>query len=407
MHQPSHIQGLAIEDLANKFGTPLYLYDGEKIFSQVKALQDAFAGVPLKIKYATKALSSLSILRLIRKAGAELDAVSIEEVKLGLLAGAPASEIMYTPSGVGFAEIQEAVGIGVMINLDSLPLLERFGQTYGSQVPVCIRINPHILAGGNLKISVGHKESKFGISIEQLPEVLDLVRRYELTVVGLHVHTGSDILDGAVFLEGGKVLFEAAMHFPNLRFLDFGGGFKVAYKPEDPATDVVEVGRVVSKAFQEFCANYGRQLELWIEPGKFIVSEAGSLVVRTTVVKETPTIHFVGVDSGLNHLIRPMMYDAYHGVYNLSNPDGPVSTYSVVGYICETDTFAAQRPLNEVKEGDLLVLQNAGAYGFTMASNYNARLRPAEVLVWQGKALLIRQRERFDDLVRHQELHDL
>ena len=407
MHQPSQIQGLAIEDLANKFGTPLYLYDGEKIFSQVKALQDAFAGVPLKIKYATKALSSLSILRLIRKAGAELDAVSIEEVKLGLLAGAPASEIMYTPSGVGFAEIQEAVGIGVMINLDSLPLLERFGQTYGSQVPVCIRINPHILAGGNLKISVGHKESKFGISIEQLPEVLDLVRRYELTVVGLHVHTGSDILDGAVFLEGGKVLFEAAMHFPNLRFLDFGGGFKVAYKPEDPATDVVEVGRVVSKAFQEFCANYGRQLELWIEPGKFIVSEAGSLVVRATVVKETPTIHFVGVDSGLNHLIRPMMYDAYHGVYNLSNPDGPVSTYSVVGYICETDTFAAQRPLNEVKEGDLLVLQNAGAYGFTMASNYNARLRPAEVLVWQGKALLIRQRERFDDLVRHQELHDL
>jgi len=407
VQQPSHIQGLAIEDIAEKFGTPLYLYDGEKIFSQVKALQDAFAGVPLKIKYATKALSSLSILRLIRKAGAELDAVSIEEVKLGLFAGAPASEIMYTPSGVAFAEIQEAVGIGVMINVDSLPLLERFGQTYGNSVPVCIRLNPHILAGGNLKISVGHKESKFGISIEQLEEVLDLVRRYEITVVGLHIHTGSDILDGAVFLEGGKVLFNAAMHFPDLRFLDFGGGFKVAYKPEDPATDVAEVGRIVGKAFQEFCANYGRQLELWIEPGKFLVSEAGFLVVKATVVKETPTIHFVGVDSGLNHLIRPMMYDAYHGVYNLSNPNGPVSTYTVVGYICETDTFAAQRPLNEVKEGDLLVLQNAGAYGFTMASNYNARLRPAEVLVWQGKALLIRERERFDDLVRHQELHDL
>ena len=407
MQQPSHIQGLAIEDIAEKFGTPLYLYDGEKIFSQVKALQDAFAGVPLKIKYATKALSSLSILRLIRKAGAELDAVSIEEVKLGLFAGAPASEIMYTPSGVAFAEIQEAVGIGVMINVDSLPLLERFGQTYGNSVPVCIRLNPHILAGGNLKISVGHKESKFGISIEQLEEVLDLVRRYEITVVGLHIHTGSDILDGAVFLEGGIILFNAAMQFPDLRFLDFGGGFKVAYKPEDPATDVAEVGRIVGKAFQEFCANYGRQLELWIEPGKFLVSEAGFLVVKATVVKETPTIHFVGVDSGLNHLIRPMMYDAYHGVYNLSNPNGPVSTYTVVGYICETDTFAAQRPLNEVKEGDLLVLQNAGAYGFTMASNYNARLRPAEVLVWQGKALLIRERERFDDLVRHQELHDL
>jgi diaminopimelate decarboxylase len=407
VHQPSHIQGLALEDLANEFGTPLYLYDGEKIFSQVKTLQEAFAGVPLKIKYATKALSSLSILRLIRKAGAELDAVSIEEVKLGLLAGASPSEIMYTPSGVGFEEIQEAVRIGVMINLDSLPLLERFGQTYGSSVPVCIRLNPHILAGGNLKISVGHKGSKFGISIEQLEEVLSLVRRYEVPVVGLHVHTGSDILDGAVFLEGGKVLFNAAMQFPDLRFLDFGGGFKVAYKPEDPATDVAEVGRVVSKAFQEFCTQYGRQLELWIEPGKFIVSEAGYLIVKATVVKETPSIHFVGVDSGLNHLIRPMMYDAYHAVYNLSNPTGPTSTYSVVGYICETDTLAAERSLNEVKEGDLLVLKNAGAYGFTMASNYNARLRPAEVLVWQGKALLIRQREQFEDLIRHQELHDL
>jgi diaminopimelate decarboxylase len=407
VHQPSHIQGLALEDLANEFGTPLYLYDGEKIFSQVMALQEAFAEVPLKIKYATKALSSLSILQLIRKAGAELDAVSIEEVKLGLLAGASPSEIMYTPSGVGFKEIQEAVRIGVMINLDSLPLLERFGQTYGNSVPVCIRLNPHILAGGNLKISVGHKESKFGISIEQLEEVLSLVRRYEIPVVGLHIHTGSDILDGAVFLEGGKVLFNAAMQFPDLRFLDFGGGFKVAYKPEDPATDVAEVGRVVGKAFQEFCAQYGRQLELWIEPGKFIVSEAGYLIVKATVVKETPVIHFVGVDSGLNHLIRPMMYDAYHGVYNLSNPTGPMSTYSVVGYICETDTLAAERSLNEVKEGDLLVLQNAGAYGFTMASNYNARLRPAEVLVWQGKALLIRRRELFDDLIRHQELHDL
>lgn len=407
MHQPSHIQGLALEDLANEFGTPLYIYDGEKIFSQVKTLQEAFAGVPLKIKYATKALSSLSILRLIRKAGAELDAVSIEEVKLGLLAGASPAEIMYTPSGVSFEEIQEAVRIGVMINLDSLPLLERFGQTYGSSVPVCIRLNPHILAGGNLKISVGHKESKFGISIEQLEDVVGLVRRYEIPVVGLHVHTGSDILDGAVFLEGGKVLFNAAMQFPDLQFLDFGGGFKVAYKPEDPATDVAEVGRVVGKAFQEFCMQYGRQLELWIEPGKFIVSEAGYLIVKATVVKETPSIHFVGVDSGLNHLIRPMMYDAYHAVYNLSNPTGPTSTYSVVGYICETDTLAAERSLNEVKEGDLLVLKNAGAYGFTMASNYNARLRPAEVLIWQGKALLIRQREQFEDLIRHQELHDL
>ena len=404
MLKPTHIQGVAIDALAKEFGTPLYLYDGEKIVHQIQTLQTAFAAVPLRIKYATKALSSLSVLSLIRKAGAELDAVSLEEVKLGLLAGSSPAEIMYTPSGVSFAEIQEAVQIGVMVNVDSLPLLEKFGQTYGSTVPICIRLNPHILAGGNLKISVGHKESKFGISIEQLPQILELVQRYQISVAGLHVHTGSDIYDAAVFLKGGKVLFDAAMQFPDLRFLDFGGGFKVAYSPEDSATDIPELGRIVSAAFLEFCEKYGRALELWIEPGKYLVSEAGYLVVQATVVKETPTLHFVGVDSGLNHLIRPMMYDAYHDIYNLSNQDGDTASYTVVGYICETDTLAAQRQLHTVKEGDLLVLKNAGAYGFTMSSNYNARLRPAEVLVWEGKAHLIRKREQFEDLLRNQEM---
>ncbi len=404
MHKPTHIQGVAIEALAKEFGTPLYLYDGEKIVQQIQALQTAFAAVPLRIKYATKALSSLSVLSLIRKAGAELDAVSLEEVKLGLLAGSSPSEIMYTPSGVSFSEIQEAVQIGVMVNVDSLPLLEKFGQTYGGTVPICIRLNPHILAGGNLKISVGHKESKFGISIEQLPQILELVQRYQISVAGLHVHTGSDIYDAEVFLKGGKVLFDAAMQFPDLRFLDFGGGFKVAYSPEDTATDIPELGRIVSAAFLEFCEKYGRTLELWIEPGKYIVSEAGYLVVQATVVKETPTLHFVGVNSGLNHLIRPMMYDAYHDIYNLSNREGDTGSYTVAGYICETDTLAAQRQLHTVKEGDFLVLKNAGAYGFTMASNYNARLRPAEVLVWEGKGHLIRKREQFEDLLRNQEI---
>jgi diaminopimelate decarboxylase len=404
VHKPTHIQGVSIEALAKEFGTPLYLYDGEKIVHQIKTLQTAFAAVPLRIKYATKALSSISVLSLIRKAGAELDAVSLEEVKLGLLAGSSPAEIMYTPSGVSFAEIQEAVQIGVMVNVDSLPLLEKFGQTYGSTVPICIRLNPHILAGGNLKISVGHKESKFGISIEQLPQVLELVQRYQISVAGLHVHTGSDIYDAAVFLKGGKVLFDAAMQFPDLRFLDFGGGFKVAYSQEDSATDIPELGRIVSAAFLEFCEKYGRALELWIEPGKYLVSEAGYLVVQATVVKETPTLHFVGVDSGLNHLIRPMMYDAYHDIYNLSNQEGDTASYTVVGYICETDTLAAQRQLHTVKEGYLLVLKNAGAYGFTMSSNYNARLRPAEVLVWEGKAHLIRKREQFEDLLRNQEI---
>jgi diaminopimelate decarboxylase len=404
---PTHIQGVSIASLADEFGTPLYIYDGEKITTQVKTLQDAFSSVPLKIKYATKALSNINILKLIRKAGAGVDAVSIEEVKLCMLAGYAPSEIMYTPSGVAFEEIQEAVELGIMINLDSLPLMDQFGEMYGNSVPACIRINPHIMAGGNLKISTGHSESKFGISIEQLPLILSAVAKHKLQIVGLHIHTGSDILDAEVFLKGGNVLFEAAIQFADLKFLDFGGGFKVAYKPNDISTDVMEVGRKVGEAFQEFCKRYGRQLELWLEPGKFLVSEAGYLLVKATVVKESPTVTFVGVDSGLNHLIRPMMYDAYHSLYNLSNPDGKQVKYNVVGYICETDTIAARRELNETKIGDLLVIKNAGAYGFSMASNYNSRLRPAEVLILNGQAHLIRRRESFEDLIKHQEILDL
>lgn len=402
VQHPTHIQDISLSSLALDFGTPLYVYDGEKIYSQVKALQEAFAAAPVKIKYATKALSNISILKLIRRAGAGIDAVSIEEVKLGMLAGFQAKEIMYTPSGVGFEEIREAVKLGVMVNIDSIPLLRKFGETYGAGVPACIRINPHIMAGGNIKISVGHKESKFGISIEQLPEIVETVKTYQLNIVGLHIHTGSDILDAEVFMRGGNVLFEAALQFPDLKFLDFGGGFKVAYKSSDVATDIKAVGAAVGSAFQEFCKKYGRQLELWLEPGKFLVSEAGYLLVKTTVVKENPQATFVGVDSGLNHLIRPMMYDAYHEVYNLSRTTGKKSKYNVVGYICETDTIAANRELNAVEEGDILVIKNAGAYGYSMASNYNSRLRPAEVLVWEGKAHLIRKREVFEDLIRNQ-----
>lgn len=405
MSAPQHpikLQGVSLESIAQEFGTPLYIYDGEKIISQIKSLQSAFASVPLKIKYATKALSNINILKLVKKAGEGVDAVSIEEIKICLKAGFTAGEIMYTPSGVNFREVEEAVTLGVIVNLDSISLMEEFGAKYGKKVAACIRINPHIMAGGNAKISVGHIQSKFGISIQQLPEILEIVKRLDLRITGLHIHTGSDILDAEIFLRGGNVLFDAAMNFPHLTFLDFGGGFKVAYKAGDPATDITEVGTKVSAAFNKFCEKYGRKLDLWIEPGKFLVSESGYFLVESNVVKNTPQITFVGVDSGLNHLIRPMMYDAFHDVYNLSNPDGDLTPYNVVGYICETDTLAKDRMLAKVTKGDLLVFKNAGAYGFSMSSNYNSRLRPAEVLVWEGKAHLIRKREEFEDLIRHQ-----
>ena len=396
-----------LKEIIGLTDTPVYVYDAALIKGQVERLRGAFSTVPLRIMYACKALTNISILKLMKQLGVGVDAVSVQEVELALRAGFPPEDILFTPNMVRYAEYQKAVELGVHINIDSISVLEHFGHDHGGSVPVCIRINPHIMAGGNLKISTGHKESKFGISIEQLPQILESVAKYQLQIVGLHIHTGSDILDAEVFLQGGNVLFEAAMQFPDLKFLDFGGGFKVAYKPNDIATDVMEVGKKVGEAFNEFCKRYGRPLELWLEPGKFLVSESGYLLVKTNVVKESPTVTFVGVDSGLNHLIRPMMYDAYHSLYNLSNPEGKKAKYNVVGYICETDTIASHRELTEVNAGDLLVIKNAGAYGYSMASNYNSRLRPAEILIWEGKAHLIRKREIFEDLIRNQEILEL
>jgi diaminopimelate decarboxylase len=337
-----------------------------------------------------------------KKLGAGLDAVSIEEVKLGLIAGFEANEILFTPNSVSFSEIQKAVALKVMVNIDNIAMLEHFGNAYGNTVPCAIRITPHIEAGGHHHIQTGHIDSKFGISIFQRRHLMRVVKTCDLNVVGLHMHTGSDILDSEVFLQGAEILFDLAKEFPDLQFIDFGSGFKVAYKTDDVVTDIDDLGQSLSSRFNEFCAEYGRQLDLCIEPGKFLVSECGTLLVRANVIKPTISTVFVGVDSGQNHLIRPMFYDAYHHIVNVSNPEGAPRIYTVVGYICETDTFGWDRKLNEVREGDILAIKNAGAYGFTMSNNYNSRMRPAEVLVYDGKAHLIRRREKLDDLLTTQ-----
>ena len=396
------IQGMALTEIAKEFGTPVYVYDGNKIVSQLQNLKNAFSENPLKVKYAMKALSNISILKLLKKHGAGVDAVSIYEAQLALRAGFIGEEIQFTPNGVDFSEIEAGVDLGLCINLDNLSALEKFGKKYGSTYLCGLRLNPHIMAGGNLKISTGHSNSKFGISVQQLPEILQLVNQYKIVISGLHIHTGSEITDADVYLKMAEILFGVAKDFPHLKFIDFGSGFKVAYKAGDAVTNVQDLGLKLGKKFKEFCQSYGRQLEFWIEPGKYIVSESGYLVVKTNVVKPTPTITFVGVDTGLNHLLRPMMYDAYHEIVNLSNSKGSQKIYNVVGNICETDTIGADRKLNEVREGDLLAIKNAGAYGYSMSSNYNSRMRPAEVLVWNGKAQLIRKRETFDDLLRNQ-----
>ncbi len=388
--------------IAKTYGDPVYVYDTEKIISQFTRLTTAFSDVKkLKLNYAAKALSNIAILKLMNSLGSGLDTVSIQEVQLGLLAGFKPESIIFTPNGVSLEEIEEASKLGVRINIDNLSILEQFGNKH-PDIPVCIRINPHVMAGGNSNISVGHIDSKFGISIHQIPLLLRIVDLTKMNINGIHMHTGSDILDIDVFLYASEILFETAKNFKNLDFIDFGSGFKVPYKERDIETNIEELGKKLSSRFNEFCKEYGKELTLAFEPGKFLVSEAGHFLAKVNVVKQTTSTVFASVDSGFNHLIRPMLYGASHQIINISNSQGRERFYSVVGYICETDTFANNRRINEISEGDILCFHNAGAYCFTMASNYNSRFRPAEVLWHKGKAILIRERENFDDLLKNQ-----
>ena len=396
------IGGLDVRQICEDFGSPLYIYDTAKMEAQYKRLQKAFKGSKLKINYACKALSNINVLRFFQQLGAGLDTVSIQEVELGLRAGFAAEEIIYTPNGVSMAEIEKAVAHGVRINIDNLSILEQFGAKYGNSYPVCIRMNPHIMAGGHSKISVGHIDSKFGISIHQRRHLERLVQSLNLNVEGVHMHTGSDILDVDTFLVGTQLLFDVARDFPDLKYLDFGSGFKVPYKADDIATNVEELGQKMTGMFKEFCAEYGRELEIEFEPGKFLVSESGTFCCQVNGLKQTTATVFAQVDTGMNHLIRPMFYDAYHHIENISNPKADPRVYTVVGYICETDTFANDRQIAEVRQGDILAFRNAGAYCFTMANNYNSRYKPAEVLVHKGKAHLITRRQNLEDLLHNQ-----
>jgi diaminopimelate decarboxylase len=388
--------------IANEFGTPLYVYHAEKIKEQYEKINSAFSILDTKFFYASKALTNINILRYIKSIGSNIDCSSINEVKLALYAGFEPQRILYTSNGISFSEIEEAVAAGVHINIDSLSNLEKFGKKFGHSYPVGIRIRPNIMAGGNIKISTGHNASKFGIPVDQLNKIVQVVNETGLFIRTLHIHTGSDIKDADVFVKGMEVLFELIPHFPELEVIDLGGGFKVPYKPGEKDTDVQLLARKIKEAFENHPVADNKKFQLWFEPGKYFVSECGYLVTQVTVLKDTGSIIFAAVNSGLNHLIRPMMYDAYHHVVNISNPAGNEKTYTVTGNICETDTFAANRNINEIREGDYLAFYNAGAYGYEMASNYNSRFKPAEVMVKEGVPSLIRKRDEMTDLLRNQ-----
>ncbi len=391
-----------LSKIASTYGTPVYVYDTDKISHQFQQLKTEFANTNTRFFYASKALTNINILQHILNIGCNIDCSSINEAKLAIHTGFEPTNILYTSNGIDFSEIEEAAALGVHINIDSLSNLEKFGKKFGHSYPVGIRLRPNIMAGGNLKISTGHQSSKFGIPIEQLNKILQLVKKYNLYIRGLHIHTGSEIKDVAVFMKVADIFVDLIPHFPEVSFLDLGGGFKVAYKEKDPTTDISELAHEIKIFLTGLEKTHLRKFECWFEPGKYLVSEAGFLVTKVNVLKDFNNIAFVGVDSGLNHLIRPMMYDAYHRIENISNTLGSKKNYTITGNICETDTFGSDRLLHEVKEGDFLAIYNAGAYGFEMSSNYNARFKPAEVMVKEGIPQLIRKRDVFADLLRNQ-----
>ncbi len=397
------LQGTKFESLKEQFGSPLYIYDAQAIEENIRQFRQGFSSVDLKIKYACKALTNISILKLMKKNGTGLDTVSIPEIKMGLEAGFEPEEIVFTPNCVDFSEIETAVEMGVNINIENISNLLKFSEKYGNQQPVCIRLNPHIAAQSQTeKVDWWHKQSKFGISIDQISEVKRMESEYGLRINGIHIHSSSVIMTPEIFINGAQAVFDIALQFENLEFIDFGGGIKVDVGDGKEVIDVVALGQALDPVFAAFCKKYGRQLELWFEPGRFLVMNSGYLLTTCVLRKQNSGAEFVGVDSGFNHLIRPMMYNAHHDLVNVSNPAGDKEKYTVVGNICEIDNFAIDRQLNKVEEGHLVVIKSAGAYGYSMASTYNSRFRPAEVLIHNGKAQLIRKRDTYDDLVKNQ-----
>ncbi len=419
----NNIQGIDLDQLANKFGTPLYVYDAEKIKERIQFFKSCFSGVNLNIKYAVKSLSNINILKLMKKEGLGIDTVTVQEIHLGLKAGFNPKEIVFTPNIIDFESIKEAVGLGVLINIENISNLEKFGKEYGNTVPCCIRLNPNILFEiekrevegidrSNInkehydeinedRMSVWHNQSKFGISLTQYNELMDIINKYSIVINGIHIHASHVIMNSEMFMKNAQVMFDLSKHFPHLEYFDFGGGLMVPHRPDDKVVEIDKLGKEFKPFYDDFCEKENKNFEIWFEPGRFLVSEAGYLLTKAEILKTNGSFDFVGVNTGFHHLIRPMMYDAYHEISNISNPNGDLKKYTVVGNLCEIDNIGKDRMLNEVSEGDILMIENAGAYGFSMASNYNSNFRPAEVLIINGEAKLIRKQESYDDLMKN------
>ena len=387
-------------EFAKEYGTPLYVYDGDLV---VERYRDLFKFIPydrLKIHYALKANYNPGLLTLLRDAGAGLDTVSPGEVVYALKLGFPRERIIYTANNMTDAEFEQVLAMDVVMNIGSLSRLRKIAKQHPG-MKLCLRFNPDVCDGDNEKTMTGGDLTKFGILLESVEEVKALVKEGNLRVIGLHEHTGSGLQHAESVYQSMDNLMAIATpeNFPDLEFLDFGGGFKVPYKPEERRVDYVAMGAEIARRFTAFTERYGRRLDMLFEPGKYMVAEAGHLLTEVNTIKHNRTRVIAGCDSGFPQLIRPVLYGAYHQIRNLSNPAGKPVVYDVCGNICETgDRFAEQRELPEIREYDILAIGNAGAYCYSMGGVYNLRPMPGEIVVSGGKVVSERRKLTTEEL---------
>lgn len=399
--------GITAESLVKDFGSPLYIYEAKTIKDRATKLINAIDYKNKMIKYACKANTNIEIMKMLKELGTGIDAVSPGEIYASLKAGFNPEDILFTVTNPSWDEIQYAIDNNILINLDSLSVLTRFGKEYPSH-EICVRINPNVGAGHHNHVITGGPESKFGISYKETDKIREIASKYNLKIKGVHQHIGSGILDPEMFITAMDVLLQVALDFEDLEFIDFGGGIGVPYKKSENPLNIEDLGKRITHRFQQFCNEYGKNIKFMIEPGRFFVAESGYLLATVMSVKHGERHLFVGIDTGFNHLIRPAMYGSYHEIYNASNANGSKKEQTIAGNICESgDTFTrdengiVDRLLPEFKEGDIVCIANAGAYGYSMASQYNSRPRPAEILVENGKIRLIRKRDTIEDIFKN------
>lgn len=394
-----YLGGKSAEELVGEFGDPLYVYEEDKIRENYRKLYSSITYEPKKLLFACKANSNLAVMKILKEEGCGIDAVSPGEVFLSLKAGFKPEEILFTGNNMTDEDMRYVQKKGVLLNIGSVSRLEKYAKEFpGSDV--CIRVNPDIKPDVHPHLCTGGLDSKFGIYMGYKDKVLEIAEENDLNIVGIHSHIGTTIMDLEPFAETMDVVLSAAKEFPGIDFIDFGGGIGIPYKPEQEEVDISKFGKFASEKMETFSDSYGKKVEYRIEPGRYLVAQAGFLLSRVNTVKVNPKKRFLGLSTNMAQLVRPSMYDSYHHIINASNITGEKENVDVVGNICETgDFFAKERMVEHAEEGDVIAIKDTGAYGFSMSSRYNSFLSPAEIIVANGKARLVRARGDFEGLL--------